>query len=150
MPCLGQARAKTRVTGQPGLGLKGKGVGLNYVGLQLVPCLITFLVLTLVPPSFRNPTLNRTALPSQPFTIPCDTLPDPTLSFTWYFNGAALMLGGSSGLTLEDNGGLTFASVQNSNEGTYTCSATNSLATTNGTVHLNVLSKSHTRRGKSV
>lgn len=92
-----------------------------------------------VPPSFQNLTLNLTAVPSSPITLPCATFPDPTLTFSWFFNGVSLSSGGA--LVLTEDGGLVLSSVQSSDEGTYTCSATNSLGTANGTVHLDVLGK---------
>lgn len=77
-----------------------------------------------------------------PITLPCATFPDPTLSFSWSFNGSPLVPAASEGaLVLGEDGGLTISSVASSDEGVFTCSASNNLGTANGTVYLDVLSK---------
>lgn len=95
-----------------------------------------------VPPSFQNQTVNVTVVPSLPITLPCSTSPDPTLSFSWSFNGVTLLPDSSGGaLVLTDDGGLVLSNVQSTDEGVYTCTATNNLGSANGTVYLDVLSK---------
>lgn len=106
---------------------------------------IKTLLFSIVPPSFQVLTVNVTAIPMQPTTLPCSTFPDPTLSYVWSFNGTPLSPaapGGAGSLVLDiEAGGLTITSVRNSNEGTYTCTASNNLGSANGTVFLNVLGK---------
>lgn len=98
-----------------------------------------------VPPSFQMSTVNVTALPMRPITLPCSTFPDPTLSYAWAFNGVSLSPGApdsGSPLVLDQEGGaLTISNVGSAQEGTYTCTASNNLGSANGTVYLNVLSK---------
>ena len=77
-----------------------------------------------------------------PAVLPCSTFPDPTLSFTWLFNGSPLSLPTSGGaLEILEDGGLRIANVLASHEGVYTCTASNNVGVANGTVYLNVLGK---------
>lgn len=101
-------------------------------------------ILFAVPPSFQNLTVNVTGTPGQSITLPCFTFPDPTLVFSWSFQGSPLAPASSGGALVLDQGaggGLTIVALTNANEGTYVCSASNNLGTANGTVYLNVLSK---------
>lgn len=93
-----------------------------------------------VPPSFQNQTLRLTAVPSTEMTLPCAVFPDPTLAFSWFFEGVSLSTSGGS-FNISEDGSLVISSVQAANEGTFTCMARNSLGTANGTVFLDVLSK---------
>ena len=92
--------------------------------------------LFVVPPSFQNRTVNITAVPSLPLILPCLTFPDPTLSFTWLFNGVPLP---PASQLVQEDGGLRIPNVLGNNEGVYTCIASNNLGSANGTVYLNVL-----------
>ena len=107
--------------------------------MMMMPALLSS---PLVPPSFQNQTVNVSAIPSRPATLPGATFPDPTLSFSWSFNGVPLVPEASGGaLRVLEDGSLVLSSVQSADEGVYTCTATNNLATANGTVYLDVLSK---------
>ncbi len=63
--------------------------------------------------------------------------------FTWLFNSVPLLPDASEGALViqPEDGGLRIANVLSSNEGVYTCMASNSLGAVNGTVYLNVLGK---------
>ena len=85
--------------------------------------------------------LSLTAIQGQEVTLPCDTLPDPTLTFTWSFNDIPISLPSDdeNGPTLLSNGSLYYSSVVDDIEGEYTCEASNSLGSAEGTVQLIVL-----------
>ena len=82
-----------------------------------------------------------TAIEGQEVILPCDTLPDPTLTFTWYLDDVQILLPSNEedGPVLLSNGSLYFSSVADSHEGSYTCEARNNLGTADGTVNLTVL-----------
>ena len=87
--------------------------------------------------------LNSTAIVSNPVSLPCSTLPDPGLTFSWYFGSVLLSPETSGGnLVISDTGTLTISSVARSNEGVYTCMAVNNLGAANGTVYLEVYGRS--------
>ena len=65
--------------------------------------------------------------------LPCHATPDPSLSFSWLLAGVPLPQ-----QQVLSNGGLSIGSVAESNEGTYTCVATNTLGSAQGTVQLTV------------
>ena len=89
------------------------------------------------PPLFVDSSINVTTVEGQEVTLPCSTLPDPTLSFTWFFNDVQISLPGDDAVLLA-NGSLHISSVENSEEGVYTCQARNNLGTAEGTVFLSV------------
>ena len=81
-----------------------------------------------------------TAIVGLPSTLPCHTLPDSTLMFTWVFEDQSLDISSpSSGLELLENGSLVIADVTVDDEGVFTCIATNSLGTAQGFVTMEVL-----------
>ena len=96
-----------------------------------------------VPPTFTSPILNVTAVLSTSATLPCRTILDSTLTFSWLFDNKLLSpaMTGEGPLVLTANGSLILASVARASEGIYTCVATNSLGVANGTVYLVVYGK---------
>lgn len=92
------------------------------------------------PPLFVDSSINVTTIEGQEVTLPCSTLPDPTLTFTWFFNDVQISLPGDDedAPVLLANGSLHITSVENSEEGVYTCRARNNLGTAEGTVFLSV------------
>ena len=97
----------------------------------------------LAPPLFVDSFVSLITIEGQEVTLPCHTLPDHTLTFTWSFNGISISLPSDDeeGPTLLSNGSLVYASVVEEMEGNYTCGASNSLGTADGTVQLTVLGK---------
>lgn len=87
-----------------------------------------------------DPTISLTTIEGQQIILPCDTLPDPTLTFTWSFNGIPISLPSNdeSGPTLLSNGSLSYSSAAKALEGSYTCVVSNSLGSAQGTVQLTV------------
>ena len=98
-----------------------------------------FFAFSKAPPIFWNSVLSLTALTQSPFTLPCDVLPDPTISFVWQFNGTNVVLGEM--FTLLSSGSLMISTVGDSNEGTFTCIVTNTFGRALGTVVLDVQSE---------
>ena len=104
------------------------------------------LSLSPAPPLFVDPSISVTTVEGQEVTLPCATLPDPTLSFTWFFNDVQISLPSNEegAPVLLANGSLHFSSVEDSREGAYTCEASNSLGSAEGTVLLTVFGKEST------
>ena len=84
--------------------------------------------------------VSLTTIEGHEVTLPCHTLPDPTLTFTWSFNDIPIPLPSDdeAGPTLLSNGSLLYHSVEDDMEGIYTCHASNSLGSAEGTVQLTV------------
>ena len=75
-----------------------------------------------------------TAIVGSSVVLPCHATPDPSLSYSWSLAGQQLPQ-----QQVLSNGGLSITSVQaQSNEGVYTCTATNTLGNAQGTVQLTV------------
>ena len=114
----------------------------NYVRRNMCVCVYcsnVFFAFSKAPPIFWNSVLSLTALTQSPFTLPCDVLPDPTISFVWQFNGTNVVLGEM--FTLLSSGSLMISTVGDSNEGTFTCIVTNTFGRALGTVVLDVQSE---------
>ena len=90
-----------------------------------------------------DPTVSLTATEGFPLILPCHTLPDPTLTFAWFFNGIPILLPSNdeNGPTLLSNGSLFYSSAMEALEGSYVCLASNNLGSAQGTVDLIVLSE---------
>lgn len=97
----------------------------------------------LAPPLFVDSSIAMTIIEGQEVTLPCDTLPDPTLIYTWFFNDIFILLPSDdeNGPTLLSNGSLYYPSVVDDMEGNYTCEARNNLGSAEGTIQLTVLGK---------
>ncbi len=92
------------------------------------------------PPLFLNSSVSLTAILSLPVLLPCYTLPDPSLTFMWLFEGQLLDISSpSSGLEVLTDGTLYISSVTVGHEGMFTCIASNSLGIAQGFVTLDVL-----------
>ena len=102
---------------------------------------VYFLLTLSAPPLFVDSSISLTTIEGQEVILPCATIPDPTLSFTWSFNDDLISLptDEEDGPVLLTNGSLYFSSVADSREGEYTCEASNNLGTAEGTVLLTVL-----------
>ena len=87
-----------------------------------------------------EPNVSLTTVEGHTATLPCHTLPDPTLTFTWFFNGNQIVLPSNeeNGPSLLSNGSLFYPVVSQSLEGGYMCVARNGLGTAQGTVQLTV------------
>lgn len=94
------------------------------------------------PPLFVEPTISLTTTEGDETTLPCATFPDPTLTFTWSFNDVMISLPSDDGPTLLSNGSLFYPSAVKALEGSYVCTATNSLGSAQGGVQLTVLGES--------
>lgn len=88
-----------------------------------------------------DPTISLTTIEDFETTLPCATLPDPTLTFTWSFDGILISLPSNEedGPTLLSNGSLFYPSAVKALEGSYICTARNSLGSAQGSVQLTVL-----------
>ena len=75
-----------------------------------------------------------------PVLLPCNIQPDESINITWFFNGDKLILP-FPGFQLLQNGSLYIQLIAKSQEGTYTCTGTNALATVSVTVKLDVQGK---------
>lgn len=96
------------------------------------------------PPLFLEPTISLTTIEGVETTLPCATFPDPTLIFTWLFNDIPISLPSDDegGPTLLSNGSLVYPSAVKALEGSYICTASNSLGSAQGSVELTVLGES--------
>ena len=111
----------------------------SYVMMLSLSCgeiLYTFTA----PPLFVESFVSVTTIEGHEVILPCHTLPDPTLTFTWSFNDIPISLPSNdeSGPTLLSNGSLLYSSVEDEMEGSYTCQATNNLGSAEGTIQLTV------------
>ena len=89
-----------------------------------------------------NTNIAITSITGSQATLPCDIILDPTITFTWQFDGANINPSTSAGtFTILSNGSLVISAVANSHEGTFTCVATNTLGTAEGNVTLTVYSE---------
>ena len=97
-------------------------------------------VLSPAPPLFVDSSVSLTTVEGHNVTLPCATFPDPSLSFTWFFDDVQISLPSDEegAPVLLTNGSLHLSSVRDSREGAYTCEAKNNLGTAEGTVHLTV------------
>ena len=94
------------------------------------------------PPILLNASISLTLVAGSPALLPCSVrLPDPALSFQWFYNAQLLDTATTEGIQLLSNGSLTIANVRTSLGGTYICVASNSLGTVRSTVAVNVESK---------
>ena len=93
-------------------------------------------------PEFVNANISITAIVQSEVTLPCDIIPDPTVTYTWQFGGVLVNPSTSGGtyMILSD-GSLVIANVQETLEGTYTCVVTNPLGAASGNVLLTVHSE---------
>ena len=93
-------------------------------------------------PEFVNANISITTTVQSEVILPCDIIPDPTVTFTWQFGGMLITpsVGGGT-YTILPNGSLVVANVGEVHEGTYTCVVTNPLGVASGTVVLTVNSK---------
>ena len=111
---------------------------LSHLSLSTVSTSPT--VLSPAPPLFVDSSVSLTTVEGHDVTLPCATFPDPSLSFTWFFDDIQISLPSDEegGPVLLTNGSLHLSSVRDSLEGEYTCEARNNLGTAEGTVHLTV------------
>ena len=87
-----------------------------------------------------NTNISITTVVQSEVTLPCDIIPDPTVTFAWQFSGVLINPRGGTYTILPD-GSLMVANVGEVHEGTYTCVVTNPLGVASGTVILTVNSK---------
>ena len=93
-------------------------------------------------PEFVNANISITAIVQSEVTLPCDIIPDPTVTYSWQFGGVLVNPSTSGGTyTILSDGSLVVANVQEAHEGTYTCVVTNPLGAASGNVFLTVHSK---------
>ena len=94
------------------------------------------------PPILLNASISLTLVAGSPALLPCSVrLPDPDLSFQWFYNAQPLDTATTEGIQLLSNGSLTIANVRTSLGGTYICVASNSLGTVRSTVAVSVEGK---------
>lgn len=72
-----------------------------------------------------------------PVLLPCNVLVDESVSITWSFDGVQLTLP-FPGFQLLQNGSLYIQSITKTQDGTYTCTGTNTLGSIDSVVELDV------------
>ena len=93
-------------------------------------------------PEFVNANISITAIVQSEVTLPCDIIPDPTVTYTWQFGGVLVNPSTSGGTyTILSDGSLVIANVQETLEGMYSCVVTNPLGAASGNVLLTVHSE---------
>lgn len=103
--------------------------------------MFAFIFQHVAPPIFRELSTTLTAVTQSQVTLPCDFLPDPTITFFWRLSGQTIDVLDTESYSILDNGSLVILNVVVSDEGTYTCVAMNPLGTAQGNVVLDVQSK---------
>ena len=119
-----------------------KRVGRGTFILRACAHALLFLYRFVALPEFVNSNIAITAIVQSEVTLPCDIVPDPSVTFSWQFGGVLINPGTSGGTyTILSDGSLVVTNVQEVHEGRYTCVVTNPLGAASGTVVLTVNSK---------